>query len=281
MTEKEVIIEGGDAKSFLEPVLGYIRTLDPRTGKPAAGNEDAKRKLNLCKSITGVLPFERDIPYNISRIEKILAYLEPLLRSEASLHTLLHRAKQEIEFYNQGSATTQTPYPKSHPGPERREGDYVLSTKAVLKGKYADFHEIFSDAKEVVIHNLRDEISRGILGERLKQMEMRIEQGFTGGIDGLKIYFDAKHSDLLYAAREGQVEAQRDFLFRMAKTFITAFLRNNFYDLYKRISDKAKEDLYTFIFRLAKKCTDIKAVDPEAGITPYFDGDGNIKLKAR
>jgi hypothetical protein len=281
MTEKDVIIERGDAKNFLEAALGYIRTIDPRTGEPATGNEDAIRKLNSCKSIIGVLPFDRDIPYNISRIEKILAYVEPLLRNDASLYTLLHRAKQEIEFYNQGTATTQTPYPKPHLGPERGEKEYVLSTKAVLRGKYADFHEIFNDAKNVVINNLKDEISPRILEDRLKQMEMRIEQEFTGGIDGLKIYFDAKHSGLLYAAGGGQVEAQRDFLFRMAKTFLTAFLSNNFYDLHKRISDKVKEDLYAFVFRLAKKCTDIKADDPEAGITPYFDGDGNIKLKAK
>ena len=112
-------------------------------------------------------------------------------------------------------------------------------------------------------------------------MERRIEQEYTGGIDGLKIYFDAKHSDLLYAAGGGQVEEEKDFLSRMAKTFITAFLGNNLYDLYGRISHKAKEDSYSFVFRMAKKYTDIKANNPGAGITPYFNGDGNIDLKAK
>ena len=157
----------------------------------------------------------------------------------------------------------------------------MLSTAKVLGGKYADFHNIYRDAKDLVINQLKNEISPEILEERLDRMQKRIDQEYTGGIDGLKIYFDAEHSDLLYAAKGEQVEEQKDFLFRMAKTFIGAFLSNNFYDLYRRISHKAKEDSYSFVFRMAKKYTDIKANNPGAGITPYFNGDGNIDLKAK
>jgi hypothetical protein len=155
------------------------------------------------------------------------------------------------------------------------------TTKAVLKGKYADFHDIYKDARESVTRQLRDEVTAEILEERLKQMESRIEQGYTGGIDGLKIYFDAKHSDLLYAAGGGQAEEEKDFLSRMAKAFITAFLGNKFYELYRKISHKAKEDSYSFVFRMAKKYADIKADNPGAVITPYLNGHGNIDLKAK
>ena len=276
MEKRKVIVGVIDVETFLEAVLDYIRTLDPKTG-----NEEAKRKLNLCKSIIGILPFEADIHYNVSRIEKIVKYLDSQLRNETSLHNLLNRAKEEIGFYHKESAGEQIPHPKPHRVFGKRKRDYVLSTKEVLGAKYADFHDIYKDAKDSVINQLRDQITPEMLGERLKQMERRIEQEYTGGIDGLKIYFDAKHSDLLYTAKGEQVEEQRDFLLRMAKAFIVAFLNNNFYDLYRRISHKAKEDSYSFVFRMAKKYTDIKADNPDAGITPYFNGDGNIHLKAK
>jgi len=279
MEKRKVIVGVIDVGTFLEAVLDYIRTLDPKTGRPATGNEEAKRKLNLCTSIIGVLPFETDIPCNVSRIEKIVKYLHSQLRNETSQHDLLNRAREAIGFYHEGSAGEQIPHPKPQPVSGKR--DYVLSTKAIMRAKYADFHDIYKDARELVISQLRDEITPEILGERLKQMENRIEQEYTGGIDGLKIYFDAKHSDLLYVSGGGRAEEEKDFLSRMAKTFITAFLSNNFYDLYGRISQKAKGDSYSFVFRMAKKYTDIKANNPGAGITPYFNGDGNIDLKAK
>jgi uncharacterized protein (DUF2267 family) len=280
MTESKVTVGTDDMTAFLEAVARYIKTLDPNTGKLLTGNEEAKRQLNLCKGILGILPLERDIPSNISRIEKILAYLDPLLMNETSLHTLLRKAHQEIESYSQGSAREHTPELIPDQGLERRKGDYVLSTREVLKGKYADFYDIFEDAKEAVINQLRDEISPEILTERLQQMQKRIEQEYTGGMDGLKIYLDAKHSGLLLEARGGQAEAQRDFLFRMAKTFLMASLSNKFYDLYERISKRTREDGYSFVFRMAKKYTDIKADNPEARITPYVSGEGNIRLRA-
>jgi hypothetical protein len=52
-----------ELKRFLESVVGFLRILDPRTGKPAAGNEEARAHLNVCRAIAGVLPFERDIPF--------------------------------------------------------------------------------------------------------------------------------------------------------------------------------------------------------------------------
>ena len=158
----------------------------------------------------------------------------------------------------------------------------MLSTAKVLGGKYADFHNIYRDAKDLVINQLKNEISPEILEERLDRKQKRIDQEYTGGIDGLKIYFDAEHSDLLYAAKGEQVEEQKDFLFRMAKTFIGAFLSNNFYDLYKRIPHKTEEDLELlelFVFRMAKKYTEIKGNNPHARIIPYSDRDGNIQLK--
>jgi len=166
-------------------------------------------------------------------------------------------------------------------GSDRGKGKGILSTRDVLGGKYVDFHDICRHAKESVITQLKNEISPEILEERLNHMQKRIDQEYTGGIDGLKIYFDAKHSDLLYAAGGEQVEEERDFLLRMAKTFIAASLSNNFYDLYKRISHKAQEDVHSFVFRMAKKYTEIKANNPKVGITPYFNGEGNIRLRAK
>jgi len=276
MEKRKVIVGVIDVGTFLEAVLDYIRTLDPKTG-----NEEAKRKLNLCKSIIGILPFEGDIPYNISRIEKIVEYLDSQLRNETSLHNLLNRAKEEIGFYHEESAGEQIPHPKPHRVFGKRKRDYVLSTKEVLGAKYADFHNIYRDAKDSVINQLKNEISPEILEERLDRMQKTFDQEYTGGIDGLKIYFDAEHSDLLYAAKGEQVEEQKDFLFRMAKTFIGAFLSNNFYDLYKRIPHKTKEDLDSFVFRMAKKYTEIKGNNPHARIIPYSDRDGNIHLKAK
>jgi len=280
MTESKVTVGTDDVTAFLEAAVRYRRTLDASTGKPLTGNEDAKRQLNLCKGILGILPLERDIPSNISRIEKILAYLDPLLSNETSLHALLRKAHQEIECYSQGSAREHTPDSIPDQGLKRLKGDYALTTREVLKGKYADFHNIFGDATEAVFNKLRDEISPEMLIERLQQMQKRIEQEYTGGMDGLKIYLDAKHSSLLLEARGGQAEAQRDFLFRMAKTFLMASLSNKFYDLYERISKRTREDGYSFVFRMAKKYTDIKADNPEARITPYMSGEGNIHLRA-
>ena len=76
-------------------------------------------------------------------------------------------------------------------------------------------------------------------------------------------------------------EGQKDFLARVARTLIGAFVRNNFYELFKKVSPKTLEDVDSFVFRLAKKYTDIKAVKPEAGITTYQDGGGNIQLKEK
>jgi hypothetical protein len=281
MAESTAIVGLDNVKTFLEAVLDYIRTIDPKTGKPVTGNEDAKQRLNSCKSIIGMLPFETDIPYNISRIQQILGYLHPLLRDKTSLHNLFNRAKEQIELHHEESARKQTAYPRPQPGYDRGKRDYVLSTRQVLRGRYADFLDIFTDAKESVVNQLRNGVSPEILEERLNQMQKRIDREYTGGIDGLKIYFDAVHSDLLFAAGGGQVEEQREFLFRMAKTFIAGFLSNNFYDLHKRISHKAKEDLYSFVFRMAKKYSDIKANNPNIEIIPYSNGDGNIQLKAK
>jgi hypothetical protein len=166
-------------------------------------------------------------------------------------------------------------------GDDRGKGHDMFTTKEVLKGKYVDFHDIYRDAKESVVNQLKNEISPEILEERFNQMQKRINQEYAGGIDGLRIYFDAKHSDLLYAAGGEQVEEEREFLFRMVKTFMAASLSNNFYDLYKRTSHKAKEDLHSFVFRMAKKYTEMKANNPGAGITPYLNGEGNIQLKAK
>lgn len=280
MTESNVPVGEDDLTAFLEAVVHYIRTLDPRTGKPITGNEEAKRQVDLCKGILGILPLERDISSNISRIEKILAYLDSHLSNETSLSILLHKAHQEVKTYRQGSAREHTPESIPHQGPERRKGDYMLSTMELLNGNYADFYDIFEDATEVVTNQLRGEISPEVLTERLHQMEEKIEEEYTGGMDGLKIYLDAKHSGILYEAKGRQAEKQRDFFFRMAKTFLMASLCNKFYDLYERISDRTREDGYSFVFRMAKNYTDIKADNPEAKITPYVSGDGNIHLRA-
>lgn len=280
MKEGKVAVGVDEVTAFLEAVVSYIRTFDPRTGQPISGNEDAKQRLELCKGILGILPLERDIPSNISRIEKILIYLDCHLSNETFLRTLLRKAHQEVASHSQGSAREPTPDSTPHQDTERRKGDFALSTKEVLKGKYADFHEIFEDAEEAVINQLQDEISLEMLTERLQQIKKRIEQEYTGGMDGLKICFDAKHSSLLYEARGGQAEAQRDFLFRMAKNLLMASLRNSFYDLYEKISHRTREDGYSFVFRMAKKYTDIKADNPKARITPYVNWDGNIQLRS-
>ena len=41
MEKREVIVGVIDVGTFLETVLDYIRTLDPKTGKAVTGNEEA------------------------------------------------------------------------------------------------------------------------------------------------------------------------------------------------------------------------------------------------
>jgi hypothetical protein len=278
MAATESIPDNGDLRAFLEAAVDYIRTIDPKTGRPEMGNREAKQGLNSCKSVIGILPFDTDIQYNISRIEKILEYLDPRIRNKRTLHDLLGRARRELKLYREQSAG-------SHPIPQRGlgrlEAEIPLTTREVLKGRYADFHDIYRDAVESVRSQLQGEVKPEIFENRLNRLGAKIKEEFTGGIDGLKIYFDAKHSELLYASQGGPAEEQRDFLLRVAKIFIGAFARNNFYELYRRIPPKTSEDVDSFVFRMARKYTDIKAIKPEAGITTYQDGGGNIQLKEK
>lgn len=278
MAATESIPDDSDLKVFLEAVVEYLNTIDPKTGRPERGNREAKQGLNSCKNITGIPPFDTDIHYNISRIEKILEYLDPRIRNKRTLHDLVSRAKKELKLYREQSAR---PHPISQRGLGREEVEVPLTTKEVLRGRYADFHDIYRDAVESVRSQPQREVKPEIFENRLNRLGTKIKEEFTGGIDGLKIYFDAKHSELLYASQGGPAEEQRDFLLRGAKTFIGAFTRNNFYELYKRISPKAAEDVDSFVFRMAKKYTDIKAIKPDAGITTYQDGGGNIQLKEK
>lgn len=278
MATTESIPENDDLKVFLEAALDYLRTIDSRTGRPEKGNKEAKQALNSCKSITGILPFDTDLHYNISRIEKILEYLSPHIRNKPLLNGLLGRARRELKVYREQSTGL---HPMSQKGFGRREVEVPLTTKEVLKGRYADFRDIYRDAVESVRNQLQCELKPEVFEDRLNRMRDKIKEEFTGGIDGLKIYFDAKHSELLYTSQGGPAEEQKDFLFRGAKTFIGAFVRNNFYELHKRISRKTIEDVDSFVFRMAKKYTDIKAIQPGAGIVTYQDEAGNIQLKAK
>ena len=278
MAATESIPDNGDLRAFLEAAVDYIRTIDPKTGRPEMGNREAKQGLNSCKSVIGILPFDTDIQYNISRIERILEYLDPRIRNRRTLHELLGRARRELKLYREQGVG-------SHPIPQgglgRLEAEIPLTTREVLKGRYADFRDIYRDAVESVRSQLHNEVKPEIFEDRINRMQDKIKEEFTGGIDGLKIYFDAKHSELLYASQGGPAEEQRDFLFRAARTFIGASVRDNFYALYERISPKASEDVNSFVFRMAKKYTDIKALNPEAGITTYQDGEGNIQLRKK
>jgi hypothetical protein len=278
MATEELIPEDDDIKVFLEAAVNYIRTIDPKTGRPERGNREAKQELNSCKKITGILPFDTDIPYNISRIEKILEYLEPRIRNKRALQDLLSEAKRELKLYHEQGTR---PQPIAQRDSGRQEAEIPLTTREVLRGRYADFHDIYRDAAESVRSQLQGEVKPEIFENRLNRLGAKIKEEFTGGIDGLKIYFDAKHSELLYASQGGPAEEQRDFLLRVAKIFIGVFARNNFYELYRRIPAKTSEDVDSFVFRMAKKYTDIKAIKPEAGITTYQDGGGNIQLKEK
>ncbi|RLB28321.1 MAG: hypothetical protein DRG87_09585 [Deltaproteobacteria bacterium] len=278
MAATESIPDDGDLKVFLEAAVEYVKTIDSKTGRPEKGNREAKQALNSCKNVTGILPFETDIAYNITRIEKILQYLDPRIRNKHTLHDLLNRARRELKLYHEQGAGVHPLDQKALGG---QEMEVPLTTREVLKGRYADFRDIFRDAVESIRSQVQSEVSSEIFEDRFNRMRERIKEEFTGGIDGLKIYFDAKHSELLYASQGRPAEEQRDFLLRAAKTFIGAFVRNNFYELYKRISPRPKEDVNAFVFRLAKKYTDIKAIKPGAGITTYQDGEGNIQLKEK
>jgi hypothetical protein len=278
MVATESIPEDDDLKVFLEAVVEYLRTIDSKTGRPERGNREAKQGLNSCKSITGILPFDTDIHYNISRIEKILEYLDPRIRNKHTLHDIVTRARRELKLYREQKAE---PHPIPQRGLGREEVEIPLTTREVLRGRYADFRDIYRDAVESVRSQVQREVKPEIFENRLNRLGTKIKEEFTGGIDGLKIYFDAKHSELLYASQGAPAEEQRDFLLRVAKIFIGAFARNNFYELHKRISSKGAEDVDSFVFRLAKKYTDIKALKPEAGITTYQDGGGNIQLKEK
>jgi hypothetical protein len=127
MEERKVIVGVVDVGAFLEAVLDYLRSLDPETGRPGAGNKQAREKLNLCKSIIGVLPFEAEVAYNVARIEKIVKYLGSHLRNEASLHDLLRRAREAIGLYHEQSAGERIPHPK--PQPVSEKGDYKSRSK--------------------------------------------------------------------------------------------------------------------------------------------------------
>jgi hypothetical protein len=278
MAIKEQIPGAGDLKAFLEAAADYMRTLDPETGRALTGNKEAKQGLNSCKSVRGILPFDTDIHDNISRIEKILEYLDPLIRNNRTLHDLLARAIRELRLYCEHGESPQPIPPKVLRG---REVEVPLTTKRVLRGRYADFHNIYRDAVESIRSQLPGEVKPEVFEDRLNRMQDKIKEEFTGGIDGLKIYFDAKHSELLYASQGGPAEGQIEFLSRAARIFIGAFARNTFYDLYKRIAPQASEDVDSFVFKMAKKYTDIKAVDPDAGITTFQDGAGNIQLRKK
>jgi hypothetical protein len=278
MALKESIPAPADLKAFLEAAADYIRTLDPKTGRPETGNREAKQGLNSCKSVIGILPFDIDIHDNIFRIEKILEYLDRLIRNDRTLHDLLGRARRELRLYREQSESLQ-PIPQS--GLDGREVGVPLTTKMVLRGRYADFHNIYRDAVESVRSQLQGEVKYEVFKDRLNRMQEKIKEEFTGGIDGLKIYFDAKHSELLYASQGGPTEGQIEFLSRAARTFIGALARNTFYDLYKQIAPQASEDVDSFVFRLAKKYTDIKVINPDAGITSYKNGMGTIQLKVK
>ena len=236
MATKESIPDDGDLKVFLEAVVEYLRTIDLKTSRPERGNREAKQGLNSCKSVIGILPFDTDIHYNISRIEKILEYLGPRIRNKPTLHDLVSRARRELALYREQGAG---PRPISQREFGGREMEVPLTTREVLKGRYADFRDIYRDAVVSVRSQVQSEVNPDIFEDRLNRMRAKIKEEFTGGIDGLKIYFDAKHSELLYASQGTPAEEQRDFLLRGAKTFIGAFVRNNFYELHKRISPKA------------------------------------------
>jgi hypothetical protein len=158
---------------------------------------------------------------------------------------------------------------------------FPLLIHRMEKGRYADFHVIYRDAVESVRGQLQDEVKPEVFNERLDRMQDKIKEEFTGGIDGLKIYLDAKHSELLYASQGGKTEEQRDFLSRVARNFIGACVKDTFYDLYKRIAPQTLEDVDSFVFRLARRYTDIKALDPDADISTYKDGAGNIQLRKK
>jgi hypothetical protein len=278
MSIKESIPAPSDLKAFLEKAVDYIRTIDPETGRPVTGNREAKQGLNLCKSIRGILPFDSDIPYNISRIEKIIEYLDSLINNDRDLSELLSRAIGEFRLYREHAEGLE---PLSLKVFRKREAEIPLSTKELLKGKYADFHDIYRDASKSVRSQLQGEVESEVFEDRLNRMKHKIEDEFTGGIDGLKIYFDAKHSELLYASQGGRAEAQRDFLSRAASTFIRACTKNTFYDLYTQIAPQTSEDVDSFVFRLAKKYTDIKVINPDAGIITYKNETGTIQLKTK
>jgi hypothetical protein len=279
MAIKELIPGDGDLKVFLETAVDYIRTLDPQTGRPEPGNREVRQALNSCKSVIGILPFDTDIPYNISRIEKIIEYLDPRITNKPTLHDLVGRVRRELEIYREQSESPNAA-PQKNSG-SREVQEILLSTRAVLKGRYADFHDIYRHAVESVKNQLQGEVKPEVFEDRLNRMKDKIEKEFTGGIDGLKIYFDAMHSELLYASKGGPAEAQKDFLSRAAATFIGACVKNTFYDLYKRIAHQEAEDVDSFVFKMAKKYTDIKALDPDAGITTYKNGGGSIQLRSK
>jgi hypothetical protein len=278
MAIKELIPGDGDLAAFLETAVDYIRAFDPQSGRPEAGNREARQALNSIKSVIGILPFDTDIPYNISRIEKIIEYLDPRIRDKRTLHDLLVRVRRELRLYREQGFNQHRIPPR---GAGNREVEAPLTTREVLKGRYADFRDIYRDAVESVRSQLQSEVKPEAFKDRLNRMQDKINKEFTGGIDGLKIYFDAKHSELLYASQGGPAEEQREFLSRAARTFIGACTRNTFYDLYKRVAPQASEDMDSFVFRLAKKYTDIKALDPDAGITTYKNGGGSIQVREK
>lgn len=279
MAIQELILGNGDLKAFLEAAVDYIGSLDPKTGRPETGNKEAKQGLNSCTSVIGILPFDSDIPYNISRIEKIMDYLEPRIGDNPSLYDLLDKARTGLKLHREQSSGPHT-IPSTGLGSGKV--NVQLTSKAVLKGKYLDFRDIYNHAVESARSRLEGEVGPEVFEDRMNRMQNQIEDEFTGGMDGLKNHFDAKYSELFYASQKKPAEEQGDFLFRAAKIFTEAFASNNFYELYhKRIYLTASEDIDSFVFRMAKNYTDIKAINPDAVIITYQDGAGDIRLKKK
>ena len=253
-----------EVKNFFKAAIDYVVSIDPKTNESLNGNKEAKRKLNLCGSIIGMLKFGDDIPYNIARIKELNGNIFPNLREKPSLYAP-HKALEELIGVYERSEKAQVKKPQIVSIEKTVEPDH-MSTAEVLGDKHVDYGILYEEVKESIRRQLKDKIDLGILEERLNLMDKGIEE--LGGIHNLMTGYEAQHSTLLLAGKK--IERRAYLRMRIKRTTLVG-VSNEIHDLNPNLSPSG-------LVRASTKYEQIKKDHPEAKIKGYRK-DRGIELK--
>lgn len=254
-----------EVENFFKAAIGYVTSINPKTNKPLNGNKEARGKLNLCRSITGMFKFGDNIPYNVSRIKELIGNISPNLRKRPSLFPYHKRLEELIRVYER-TEKIQVEKPQIISIEKSVEPEYISTTDA-LGEKRVRYGLLYEEAKNLVIKEFKGKIDPPVLEKRLKLMEEGFDNEF-GGADGLMTRYDAQHSDLLL---NGKKVEQKGYLRMRAMRTIRGCLRNGFHDLNPNLSPSG-------LVRAAVGYEQIKTDSPNAQINGYAT-DGGIELK--